>query len=734
MAREYPPLIQTSALILPEESPIRRLAPRPRALRHESYGQKFDDRTVIYDLFRSGDPCELIAICPPLFNLLDDLDIRITALPDGSPCPFRVEPRALTERLVIRVPEGCESLRIATRAGTWQVAPAPAIQARFAGARAITTLSRDNDLQWIRDWVTYHVRAQGATAAVIYDNGSRRYTPEALASALEGTGVDVAVVPWPYPYGPNDHRMPATRRVFDSNFCQTSMLDHAWQRLFAQADAVVNADIDELVYTSGPSVFERVTTSETGFLRYTGRWIEPLPIRRGRAPRHRDFWQELRTSVPVHCEPKWAVAPAKLPPNAQWMVHDIAGMIPDADSEDVSFGHFRGINTAVTIDAVGRRMLRRTWAMPFAPTRQVVPLRDAMRAAFAEDAPALCSPPLARQARPELALSREARAIAKAAEHDPDAAPYWIAQAMAAQREFNAPEEMRAHAERAFALAPEDPNAQEVLAASAPADQRIATLERIAALPPPEAPELAADRLMLLAHLATDAAPERAQALASDALALCPDKPGALLVQARLHTAAEDHEAAVRLYGKLLALTLDTVVPLPRQRAYYDSQSRSFRVYFDPCGLHSVPPRLPLRAQANALTALARFEEAVAPAATLAAREPFVFVSQMLHARVLRRAGDGAGARAAALRAAQAARVDLLRGVTTRHFLPRHKRWSAERLLEIGQAQVFARDTAAAEVTMGEIAALGRPGRDALAQLRALLEKHRKAAPRAQRP
>ena len=68
----------------------------------------------------------------------------------------------------------------------------------------LLTLSRNNDLRWIRDWVRFHVREHGADAVLFFDNGSTGYGPPEIEAALAGIGgvgrsVCVAAV---FPYGP----------------------------------------------------------------------------------------------------------------------------------------------------------------------------------------------------------------------------------------------------------------------------------------------------------------------------------------------------------------------------------------------------------------------------------------------------------------------------------------------------------------------------------------------------
>ena len=74
----------------------------------------------------------------------------------------------------------------------------------FRGKRVMVTMSKDNDLAWIRDWVEFHTRNHGCDAVLLYDNGSTQYEAAKLQEIVAAIpGVDAAlVVTWPFSYGP----------------------------------------------------------------------------------------------------------------------------------------------------------------------------------------------------------------------------------------------------------------------------------------------------------------------------------------------------------------------------------------------------------------------------------------------------------------------------------------------------------------------------------------------------
>jgi len=112
--------------------------------------------------------------------------------------------------------------------------------------------------------------------------------------------------------------------IWDSDYAEYGVLEHARHRFLSTARAVVSLDIDELVLTKdGSSIFDIVQRSDTGHVRFDGRWIEnatstePDPARR----RHKHyFYYDEDEPLAQH---KWAVVPARCPTAAQWRIHDV---------------------------------------------------------------------------------------------------------------------------------------------------------------------------------------------------------------------------------------------------------------------------------------------------------------------------------------------------------------------------------------------------------------------------
>lgn len=213
---------------------------------------------------------------------------------------------------------------------------------RFRGTRCLVTMSKNNDLVWIRDWLTFHVKEQGVDAVLIYDNDSDAYDLADLereVSAVKGVRV-AQVVAWRFPIGPQA----GSSGLWDSNFSQHGALEHAHRRLLRQARGVLNADVDELVpREDGASVFDLAEGSPHGVLLYRGRWIENTsPACPPGVARHHHF--KYTNPTFEDCPTKWCCAVARTPQEAQWTIHRVES-VQEQETDRVLYRHFKAVST-----------------------------------------------------------------------------------------------------------------------------------------------------------------------------------------------------------------------------------------------------------------------------------------------------------------------------------------------------------------------------------------------------
>ncbi len=321
--------------------------------------------TVFYDCFRVA-ATQVMLLGPPLNRFEGILDsVTITALPSGTRRPLQVDHKFTTAfanrqthnvcRLTVEAPEGDFSLQLQSTAGSTLMEIRPGACEAFRGKRVIFTLSKNNAPQWICDWMRFHRDLHHADAVLLYDNGSTTYTPAALLEAMKqvsGFSV-VSVVHWPFKYGPQG----LGRGTWDSSFAQVGAMEDARWRFLAEAHAVLNCDIDELVLSREVDLFDRTAASPAGYLQFSGRWVNML-ANAAQDPatlRHRESvyqslpqwrWQGLLPGDIKLCPTKWAVVPARCPANAHWSSHEIVGMgAKKLKPDDMCYRHFAQIST-----------------------------------------------------------------------------------------------------------------------------------------------------------------------------------------------------------------------------------------------------------------------------------------------------------------------------------------------------------------------------------------------------
>jgi hypothetical protein len=346
-------------VLLSSFTATRRAAIRPMALRDADFDEQFDDDVLFYDAFYRHDG-KIALVGPSLNNLKPAM--QAMALRDragGTAYPFRIVEMDRHAQIIVDAAPGLASLHLDCAFGSVTMEIQPSDVEAFAGRRAIMTISKNNKLSWIRDWLHFACRVHGADALILFDNGSTQYPlTELLAAISDVEGLKtVRIVPWLFKFGPQGT---LTRGTWDSDYCQLGAWEHARWKYLTKARSVQNSDIDELVVsTRGRSNFVAVENDPFGMLRYTGRWIvgtnSTAISSTDPGRRHVDYDTVLKTKRAFKfgiwpydttaCFPKWTVVPMKCPPRAQWKMHAIAGWLPALRiSKEFSFRHFREIS------------------------------------------------------------------------------------------------------------------------------------------------------------------------------------------------------------------------------------------------------------------------------------------------------------------------------------------------------------------------------------------------------
>ncbi|MCR8726801.1 hypothetical protein [Frigidibacter sp. ROC022] len=311
---------ELASTVLPEGCGWRRdplLKPEAHGPDHDA---RYDFDTLFYGAAYRPDRKALVLVGPPPLNL-KPLMRAGRYLADGTPLRLRrIKVYRRHCEVWLTAGEAPAELRFA-HDGLDLTVPILRPLPGFAGRRCLVTLSKDNDLDWVRDWAGHCARHQGVEALLFLDNASTKVDPKETAAVLaEIPGLAVAVISVPARFGPVGIRSPASRALF----LQTGMLNicrHAWLR---EARSVMHCDIDELPVSDGPTLFEAAEKSRLGYATARCLWRLAGDLG-GHKPRHGDH--VLRFDPGTTTKEKWVVCPRGPLGDTVWATHGVAGYL-----------------------------------------------------------------------------------------------------------------------------------------------------------------------------------------------------------------------------------------------------------------------------------------------------------------------------------------------------------------------------------------------------------------------
>jgi len=326
---------------------------RPESLRLDYCGgMRFDDNfdwdNAWYDAMQINDNT-LLLIGAPLYHAKGWINANVSFTDQHGgrlPCQFMDLDRVCYTALTVG--GQLNHIDMSTQHETVRI-PINRDDGAFNGRKAMVTLQKNNHIQWIRQWVTYHRRVHGIDGFLIYDNSSTDYTSADLEAGLADLDAVIRIVEWPYPYGPQGSDL----APWDSDYGQYAMLEHAKWRYLKGASLVLNNDIDEFIVTDGvdmDSMAQHLRNAQAQCLRYKGVWIEPYDVANGRSADEVPF-ADRRISDYYCVDPnnkrgigyKWMLTPSMQTLNYQWLVHHVNG--PMLESNQLFYAHYLALNT-----------------------------------------------------------------------------------------------------------------------------------------------------------------------------------------------------------------------------------------------------------------------------------------------------------------------------------------------------------------------------------------------------
>jgi hypothetical protein len=348
-------VVEPNSLILPKFGDLHRTPPRPIHLRQANYDDRFDFDTVFCDAFRDVDEkgADVVVLTgPPLLNLNEPFGhAEYMNVDSGIAGHAELHDVRGTQQSRVAGLGNCSTLHITLPSGFSRELPVAANERNlFRGRKCLVTVSKDNELVWIRDWARFYAKLHGVDAVLLYDNGSTKYNTSDVLEALGSVeGIEVAVVvDWPFPFGPQAGNWDGLRGVkWDSSYCQSTLLEHARWRYLNEAAGVLHCDIDELMVSETGTFFDDLDASD-GLIFSEGRWIEAIR-KDGSAgvPRFIDYqWWDDRRQPTTR---KWLVDPRRCSHAKGWRTHGVLG-VEGQLSTNTSHRHFRGISTSWKFD------------------------------------------------------------------------------------------------------------------------------------------------------------------------------------------------------------------------------------------------------------------------------------------------------------------------------------------------------------------------------------------------
>lgn len=320
-----------------EKGDIFRKPRRPEPEWTPEFWSKFDRFTAFTDAFQTGPDIHLVG--PALENLRQHLEAAQWRVDGQGVTPTFVDRHLMHHSVITGVGPAA---RIQVKGKDIEVEQAVGIDGAelFEKRRVLLTVSKNNPLTWILDWVRFHRDVHGADAVLIVDNGSTHYTLHELLDAvasLKGLTACV-IVSIDVPYGPG----PNLAKNWDANFMQFTAIEHMRWRFLRKAAGVLQGDIDELVVPLRETTcFNAAQESPDGVLMYGGEYLPPVNVPREGIARHKD--QYSRDLTRPRSGAKYTVSVPHSIPEEQWLVHSVRGH--SELSGKFRIAHLQAINT-----------------------------------------------------------------------------------------------------------------------------------------------------------------------------------------------------------------------------------------------------------------------------------------------------------------------------------------------------------------------------------------------------
>ena len=220
----------------------------PSLCQYNILARNLDTSTVFFDVYIDWNTKILYGIGPCLFNLENEL-FPMELFVNDRKTEFKIfqQNRLIfikSKRLPSLLPKSVH-IELVFKSFTHSMSLdlqqcQQSIESNSSAPITISTLQKNNDTQWVIDWILWHRRLHNVERIVLYDNGSTNRTE--LIENLKALEPEVKIifVDWPFPYGMEPYK--AT---------QVGNLNHCRMRFPIKHGYCINLDIDEYLVRSG---------------------------------------------------------------------------------------------------------------------------------------------------------------------------------------------------------------------------------------------------------------------------------------------------------------------------------------------------------------------------------------------------------------------------------------------------------------------------------------------------
>ena len=201
--------------------------------------EQYDDDTIFYDVFFDIKNRYLYTIGPPFLNLRNLL-FPITCRINNARMRHELNIKEYFNELIAigRIPLKGLPIYDENRIefdfnGRFQWSGGIKLNRYEIKPIILTTIQKDNRIQWIEEWMKFYSRNYKISQTIIYDNNS--CNKDDLKTII---CKNLLVVAWDFKYGPI--------RSHPNQFCQLGSLNHCRLK-FGMNNIIMNFDIDELL-------------------------------------------------------------------------------------------------------------------------------------------------------------------------------------------------------------------------------------------------------------------------------------------------------------------------------------------------------------------------------------------------------------------------------------------------------------------------------------------------------